>query len=277
VGVSCGTSTSTNNYTMPDVSSSIFAGVTVTCLGVTNADPDTTIMQTLVAKACASITEVETSNGLSGNGLSSTPVKLGGTLTEDTTVNGAYSMTFNTKRHRIKKFGTEYNTDGAFNRSDGGFVLDRTLLSRESVLGENHLYSGFFSGVTENLSTKEVFIIGSQKTLSLGGDSATITSPVDINGNRAYGLINQFLATAISASNVSLTVDRITNQFIDGIYGDFNTGTIAVTEYIQLFIRRQDAGSVPGEFILATNNMQSIKREKMTRMYFTEIYLTTDY
>ena len=252
-GVSCGTTTSTNNYTTPDISSSIFAGVTVTCLGVTNADPDTTIMQALVSKSCASLTEVTVNNGLIGTGTALDPVQLGAPLIKDTTVSGAYSITWNNKYHSIIKNGNDYNTDGAFNRSEGGFTLDRTLLVGESVLGENHAYSGFFSGVTENLSTKEVFIIGSQKTLSLGGDSATITSPVDINGDRNYGLINQLLTTAISSSNVSLTVDRITNQFIDGIWAGLNTGTIDVTECIQLFIRRQDAGSIPGEYVLATN------------------------
>lgn len=266
VGVSCGTTTSTNNYTMPDISSSIFAGVTVTCLGVTNADPDTTIMQSLVNKACASITTVNTINGLSGNGSALNPVKLGGELIEDTTIEGDKSLNLRPNYFAIEKYNNKVRvpTTQFFDKA----LVDEIPDVKEGHFGHNKRTRIFFDNVTFNTTARENRYTNSNISLALSGEDAVISSPKDINGNIAYGIANNFMGVEVRQDNVSVEFERIINQWIDSIYGNhLHSGTILVNEYIQQFIRRQDAGT-PGQYVLATNRYATYQEGDDDKSYF---------
>lgn len=81
---------------IPDIGLSMYNGVDVSCLGVAPTATDTEITQALVNKAC-NTGGVLVENGLSGTGVVGDEVKLGGSLTEDTEIDGddSYKLDFN--------------------------------------------------------------------------------------------------------------------------------------------------------------------------------------
>lgn len=249
VGDTCGASIVTNNYTIPNITNSIFAGVTVTCLGVTNADPDVTIMQALVNKACASLSAVSTVNGVSGNGTSGTPVKLGGTITENTTLDGAFDLALVLQLLDLKRKLTTYIAGKALFYVEDNLTQDAIPATGESSLSTQIRKAIFFDNVTYDFDVRNIQIVNTLAELTIGGDSAVLQNALNnASGQNIYTLINSFFGNKIDANNVSIDTESLVNIYSDGVFANAQLGTVNIDAYYHLYLRDTDAGS-PGTYI----------------------------
>lgn len=252
VGDTCGTSIVTNNYTIPNITNSIFAGVTVSCLGVTNADPDVAIMQALVNKACAALSAVSTENGISGNGTSGNKVRLGGTLNQNTTLDGAYDLAMTLQLLDIKRKLTTYIGGKSLTFAEDTITQDTIPATGESHFSYQSRKNIFFDNVTYDFNTRNIQIDNTFNELTIGGDSAVLQNALDnASGQNIYTIINAFFGNKIDANNVSIDTESLVNIFSDGIFANSQLGTVNVDSYYHLYLRDTDAGS-PGTYIIPT-------------------------
>ena len=250
LGQPCSTAIDSQVYTVPNITSSIFAGVTVTCLLVSNSDPDTAIMQALVNKACNSLDTVETENGISGNGIPGTPVKLGGNLTEDTLIDGNYTITKQLAGHILERITDTYAA-GRFTRNEDSVLIDTPPSINDSRVSHENRGNYVFENVTIDTTARDLTFANNIDQMIVGGDLGVIQSPLNTSSEREYGLVNRIIAQAITPDNVDIDIERMIGLQIDGVFDNAQTGTVQLDEFIQLFLRKQVPAG--GDFISATS------------------------
>ncbi len=252
VGDTCGASIVTNNYTIPNITNSIFAGVTVSCLGVTNADPDVAIMQALVNKACSALSAVSTENGISGNGTSGNKVRLGGTLNQNTTLDGDYILSENIKQKGLSRKSPTYQPNTPLLVINDVMTQSAIPSAGEGAQSDRSDFGVFFDNVTYDMNTREIAIINKYIIFLVGGDSSVLSNAFDnTSGDNVYSLINAFFSCQILPENVSFDTETMVNMFSDAIYSGLQLGTVNIDTYFHLFFRdSQQAGST--DFIRPT-------------------------
>lgn len=146
----------TENYSLTDIRTSIFANTTAPCLGWGSTDTDRQKMQKLLDKVCTAIViPVSSSNGISGDGSIQNPVKLGGTLVEDTAIVGNFNIqktirNFFLLKH-VNSFKSNNNLFSVSDRTD--YDTPEQFTSARNVYGNSFSKKTVFKGGTYALNS----------------------------------------------------------------------------------------------------------------------------
>jgi hypothetical protein len=156
-GVSCGSVVwETEPYSLTDINTDIFAGTTAPCLAWLPTDSQYVKMQKLLTKVCTPIViTINTTNGLSGDGAIGSPVKLGGTLVEDTAIVGNFNIqktirNFFLLKH-VNSFKSNNNLFSVSDRTD--YDTPAEFTSARNVYGNSFSKKTVFKGGTYALNS----------------------------------------------------------------------------------------------------------------------------
>ena len=251
-------------FLLTDVSLSWFYGTTIApCLGILDSDTEIQKKNKLMSSICKPI-YVE--NGLTGNGLTGTPIKQGGTFTEDTTIdanNKNYALN-NYKKLSYLHGGAVTNGAGVlsenvaklnnFNESNGyvAFVedaestLDDYTLTNGKVLiskVNNHTVK-----IQSNITTAQ---LGNGSLLGNSFDGFTVDSVAgdySISQDQSSGrrnVVNRWIATQLSPLGL---VNKATIGFFANLELITNANNVFCNtwqNFVQLYIRNaKGSGSI---------------------------------
>ena len=265
-GAACGTVVyeTPTPFLLTDVSLSWFYGTTISpCLGILDSDTEIEKKNKLMSTICKPI-YVE--NGLTGNGLTGTPIKQGGTFTEDTTINANdknYSLN-NYKKLSYLHGGATTNGVGVltenvvklnnFNESNGyvAFVEDT-----ESTLNDYTLTNG--KGIISKINSHTVKLESNVTTAQLGNGSLlgnsfdnftvdSVAGDYSISQDQTSGrrnVVNRRIATQLSPLGLvnKATIGPFAN--LELITNATNVFCNTWQHFVQLYIRNaKGSGSI---------------------------------
>jgi hypothetical protein len=249
-GSSCGTELyETESYSLTDINSDIFSGITAPCLSWAPGDTQQQKMQALINKLCSDY-NIVTINGISGNGSTATPAKLGGALTENTNIDGNFTVGVNAKKLAITQNNPlstenllqvgqvkEYSTNAHFNDSSS-FAL---AAEKKAII------DGVF-----NLSTLNTSLEANVLSLKL---EMTNTSSIDKAAVETigYGDVSNLILGITGANTDGGHVDSMRNLTLAPIFKSGNASPFTVDKYISLAIMdiTQTTGT-PADWIVPT-------------------------
>ena len=270
----CGTTTyeTPTLFSLTDVSISWFDGTTIPiCLGILNTDNETQKKNKLMSAICNAITSINTINGISGDGSTANKIKLGGALTENTTINGAgvYKFTFN----ELKSFSN--TTGGAnegtyqkslnshimpenYNGNDGFNIIEETAkiklnnLYLDNGRGIGHTQSALTLELKDNQSSSSAIKNGSHVCnrfdyieVAIPNATSDITLEMQQGGaaNTIRALANVFMATNLNSHNPLYKVN-ISHFINNAIVANPDVGT--PLNYYDTFVQ-QYIGKAKGD------------------------------
>lgn len=263
-GVSCGTDIIENTFIISDISVSIFAGTTADdCIGFLPADSDTEKMQKLLDKLHDAL------NPLSSNGLHTdttncpATVKLGGTLIEDTTIDGDKFLNFDVARFRLTQ---HINTD------DKTTLVD---IVKEQVYNEDADFSNENAQVMSIGKVSE--IDGNYVMASLGKEirASSIYHSLRIADNSSisrgypnlfnYGTIrNLSLGFGVDIITNNSTLEDVANLTLGAVYRAGLPTNLIITNYASLYIKDLTNATEGGNNALVPTNRWAIYQEGTT-------------
>ena len=226
-GISCGSIIyETEAYTLTDLNSDIFAGTTAPCLGWLPTDTQTEKVQKLLDKTCLPIT-IYSTNGLSGDGQISSPVKLGGILTEYTTITtNNQTLKFasvNTGKLFLEKLRVTPNWG---DENNAGFISYSSLATE--------IFSPPALGQTYTLGTDIRNNIFETKIINANNDIITHAYP---NLFRWGAIVNTHMALNIDAT-IGGSIKDLVNLKLGGIYKNNILTGDTIQNYCSLYIEQ---------------------------------------
>jgi hypothetical protein len=228
-GVSCGSVVwETEPYSLTDINTDIFAGTTAPCLAWLPTDSQYVKMQKLLTKVCTPIViTINTTNGLSGDGAIGSPVKLGGVLTEPTTIN-ANNYIFKISSTNAGKFFSEK----VRLISNLGDENNAGLISYNTIATE--IFSPPALGQTYMLNTDIRNNIFETKIINANNDIITHSYP---NLFRWGAIVNTHMAFDIS-NTIGGVVKDMVNLKLGGIFKNNILTGDTLQNYCSLYIEQ---------------------------------------
>lgn len=243
-GVSCGSVVwETEPYSLTDINTDIFAGTTAPCLAWLPTDSQYVKMQKLLTKVCTPIViTINTTNGLSGDGAIGSPVKLGGTLVEDTAIVGNFNIqktirNFFLLKH-VNSFKSNNNLFSVSDRTD--YDTPAEFTSARNVYGNSFSKKTVFKGGTYALNSN--FNISAHTfshNIELDATSSTTSNSIPyetIHNIMCLQNLNDIITNRPIGALSNITVERVYSAQATKPTIDNNVG---------LLIRRQRGYGVP--------------------------------
>lgn len=233
----------TENYSLTDIRTSIFANTTAPCLGWESTDTDRQKMQKLLNKVCTAIViTVSSSNGISGNGSIENPVKLGGTLVEDTAIIGNFNI-----EKTIRNLLLQKHVNSLKSNNNLFTVSDRTdydtpteFTSARNVYGNSFSKKTVFKGGTYNLNSN--FNISAHTfshNVELDATSSTTSNSIP------YETIhNMMLLQNLNDITTNRPIGALANLTVERVYSAQATKP-TIDNNVGILIRRQREYGVP--------------------------------
>lgn len=291
-GGTCGTVLfETEAYSLTDINTDIFAGTTAPCLGFSPTDTQQQKIQKLLNKLCAEY-NISTTNGLNGVGSPLSPIKLGGELTQNTTIDGDKELNLLIRALRLIQYdenSTYYNLlevqnkkkynntsdfanfnvaisgnkksiiDGVFNLSTIGTALEANYLSHDIEFINN----------TSSLDKSGVSVIGYGDVCNLSmGFGAQSTEAGHIDSMRNLTLPPIFKGN----NSTPFTVDKYVSIAIMDLTQSFGTPSdwvIPTDRYAILQEGATDKNEFYGEirYHSGLTNVSDIRSKKVIRKF----------
>jgi hypothetical protein len=233
----------TENYSLTDIRTSIFANTTAPCLGWGSTDTDRQKMQKLLDKVCTAIViHVSSSNGISGDGSIGNPVKLGGTLVEDTAIVGNFNIqktirNFFLLKH-VNSFKSNNNLFSVSDRTD--YDTPAEFTSARNVYGNSFSKKTVFKGGT--------YALNSSFNISAHTFSHNIeldaTSSITSNSISYDTLHNIMCLQDLNDIITNRPIGALSNITVERVYSAQATKP-TIDNNVGLLIRRQRGYGVP--------------------------------
>lgn len=187
--------------------------------------------------------EIDSGNGLSGNGRASTPVKLGGTLTENTTLTGNYPVSYVANAFTVKQIDST-NTNTMFKIEQFkkySSISDFDL----PYFGLEAIKKSVISGGTFNLSSANARLFGNEMTHSLKLQNNTVLKKTGDTTAISYGdVCNVDMRYDVQETNGG-NITSVRNLTLYPIYRGSNVSpTFSVYRYVSLALYDLNAGGV---------------------------------
>lgn len=251
-GGTCGTVLfETEAYSLTDINTDIFAGTTAPCLGFSPTDTQQQKIQKLLNKLCAEY-NISTTNGLNGVGSPLSPIKLGGELTQNTTIDGDKELNLLIRVLRLIQYdenSTYYNLLEVQNKKKYNNTSDFANFNVAISGNKKSIIDGVF-----NLST-----IGTAlEANSLSHDIEFInnTSSLDKSGVSAigYGDVCNLSMGFGAQSTEAGHIDSMRNLTLSPIFKGNNSTPFTVDKYVSIAIMdlTQSFGT-PSDWVIPTD------------------------
>lgn len=233
-GGTCGTVLfETEPYSLTDINTDIFAGTTAPCLNFLPEDTQQQKIQKLLNKLCQDY-NISVSNGLNGSGNPTLPVKIGGILTENTTINGDKELNLLIRILRLTQFdenSSYYNLLEVANKKSYNIVNDFSSFNAAIAASKKSIINGHFNLSTIGASIEahrfshDIEMIDNAASLDKSGPDVIGYGDV---GNVSMG----FGAQSTEAGHI----DSMRNLTLSPIFKGSNSTPFTVDKYVSLAI-----------------------------------------
>jgi hypothetical protein len=186
--------------------------------------------------------EIDSGNGLSGNGRNATPVKLGGTLTENTTISGNVSFTGIVNAFTINQTdSTNTNTLFSVNQfkkyttlADFGEFYFGASLSKKSIIGTG----------TFDLSSGNARLFGNEVNHKLKLVSGSVIKKTGDTSAISFGDVCNLDVIFDAAETNGGNITSMRNLTLYPIYKGANVSPFTVYRYVSLALTDLNLGGI---------------------------------